>query len=253
MIDVLGVRGAGGSGPTSLAQLAEGAPPIPIGAARAFDVLRDGLLDCARGSFGPAGELERMRPFLDAAIRRRYDHADARLRDLDVLTELAAHHPSRGRFLADLALDPPSSTGELAGPPHRDEDYLVLSTIHSAKGLEWDSVHVLHAADGNIPSDMATGDDDEIEEERRLLYVAMTRARDSLTVLFPQRYYRRRDRSDPHTYAQLSRFLSAGEVRERFEEVAPEPRPEDDGRPIPVRAGSAAARVDAALADLWAD
>ena len=90
-----------------------------------------------------------------------------------------------GRFLAELTLDPPSSTGDLAGPPLLDEDWLVLSTIHSAKGLEWDVVHVIHAADGMIPSDMATGDDDEIEEERRLLYVALTRARDALHVYRP--------------------------------------------------------------------
>ena len=90
----------------------------------------------------------------------------------------------------------------------------MLSTIHSAKGLEWDVVHVIHAADGMIPSDMSTGDDAEIEEERRLLYVAMTRARDALHVTFPMRYYRRpRGLEDPHSYAQLSRFLEPVAVR----------------------------------------
>jgi DNA helicase-2/ATP-dependent DNA helicase PcrA len=250
IVDVLGVRGGGDAAP--LATLAERPPPIPVGAQRSFDGLREALLDCARSELGPAGELERFRPFLEATVRRKYEHADARLRDLDVLAQLASRQPSRARFLADLALDPPSSTGELAGPPLLDDDYLVLSTIHSAKGLEWDAVYLLHAADGNIPSDMATGDDDEVEEERRLLYVALTRARDRLTVLFPQRYYRRRDRSDPHTYAQLSRFLAPEEIRACFEQITPERSPDDEASSL-VPTGSAAARVDAALADLWTD
>ncbi|HEY7762157.1 MAG TPA: 3'-5' exonuclease, partial [Actinomycetota bacterium] len=101
-----------------------------------------------------------------------------------------------------------------------DDDWLVLSTIHSAKGLEWNAVHVIHAADGMIPSDMATGDDDEIEEERRLLYVAMTRARDALHVYRPMRYYRR-PKGDPHSYSQLSRFLEPPDVRSTFTEIGP--------------------------------
>jgi DNA helicase-2/ATP-dependent DNA helicase PcrA len=145
-------------------------------------------------------------------------------------------------------LDPPSSTGDLAGPPHLDEDYLVLSTIHSAKGLEWDVVHVIHAADGMIPSDMATGDDDELEEERRLLYVALTRARDALHVTYPQRYYRRpRGRDDAHTYSQVSRFL-ADQVFEHFDVSGPQVVDLDDGRTL-----SGVANVDAFLADLWAE
>ncbi len=90
-------------------------------------------------------------------------------------------------MLADITLDPPNSTQDLAGPPVLDEDYLVLSTIHSAKGLEWDAVYVIHAADGNIPSDMATGSAEGIEEERRLFYVALTRAKRHLCVLWPMR------------------------------------------------------------------
>jgi DNA helicase-2/ATP-dependent DNA helicase PcrA len=110
--------------------------------------------------------------------------------------------------LSELALDPPTSTTDLAGPPLLDEDYLILSTVHSAKGGEWDVVHVIHAADGMIPSDMATGDKEEIEEERRLFYVALTRARDNLYVYFALRFYRRpRGLDDAHHFAQLTRFL----------------------------------------------
>ena len=139
----------------------------------------------------PAAQIERLRVFLEPVFARQLRRRGR---------AAARHRPARGarrrlrgrgRFLAELTLDPPSSTGDLAGPPLLDEDWLVLSTIHSAKGLEWDVVHVIHAADGMIPSDMATGDDDEIEEERRLLYVALTRARDALHVYLPMRYYRR--------------------------------------------------------------
>ena len=98
--------------------------------------------------------------------------------------------------------------------------YLNLSTIHSAKGCEWTVVHIIHAADGMIPSDMAVGDSAGVEEERRLLYVAMTRAKDRLHVYFPLRYYHAKyRRGDGHGFAQLSRFLP-DTVRECFEERA---------------------------------
>ena len=125
----------------------------------------------------------------------------------------------------------------------------MLSTIHSAKGLEWDVVHVIHAADGMIPSDMATGDDDEIEEERRLLYVAMTRARDALHVYRPMRYYRR-PKGDPHSYSQLSRFLEPSGVRATFDEIGPVVDACDDEV---VGLGSAVADVDTYLAGLWTE
>jgi DNA helicase-2/ATP-dependent DNA helicase PcrA len=126
-------------------------------------------------------------------------------------------------MLSEIALDPPSSTQDLAGPPHLDDDYLVLSTIHSAKGLEWDAVYVIHAADGNIPSDMATGSPEEIEEERRLFYVALTRAKNWLYVCCPLRYYYsyRPTHSDAHGYAQRTRFLPPPVV-ECFEQCVTE-------------------------------
>jgi len=194
----------------------------------------------------PAAQIDRLRAFLEPTLARRYDAPAARVRDLEQLEMLASGYETRGRFVAELTLDPPSSTGDLAGPPLLDEDYLVLSTIHSAKGLEWDVVHLIHAADGMIPSDLATGDDEEIEEERRLLYVAMTRARDALHISFPQRYYRRpRGLDDPHTHAQLSRFLPQ-EVRARFDEIAPEVSPLPTAYPI-----GGTADVDAFLTGLW--
>ncbi|MCA1693210.1 MAG: ATP-binding domain-containing protein [Actinobacteria bacterium] len=126
-----------------------------------------------------------LRRWLEPVVRRRYSAPAARGADLERLTEQAAHASSRNRFVADLTLDPPVNTGDLAGPPALDDDWLVLSTVHSAKGGEWDVVHVIHAADGMFPSDLATGDVEALAEERRLFYVAVTRARDVLEVNVP--------------------------------------------------------------------
>ena len=127
--------------------------------------------------------------WLSPLIETRYDDARVRMGDLEALERIAAGFPSRERFLSELALDPPDKTSDEAGPPLKDEDYLILSTIHSAKGQEWRSVFVLNCVDGCIPSDLATGSSEEIEEERRLLYVAMTRAKDELALVVPQRFY----------------------------------------------------------------
>ncbi|HVL04258.1 MAG TPA: 3'-5' exonuclease, partial [Acidimicrobiales bacterium] len=171
--------------------------------------LRAALADCAGGDLVPAAQVERLAGACRTLFARRYPTtATVRLVDLAHLQTLAGDYTSRSRFLAELTLDPPSSTGDLAGPPHLDDDYLVLSTIHSAKGGEWRVVHVIHVSDGNIPSDMALGSPEEVEEERRLLYVALTRARDRLVVSYPLRYYfRRNPLDDSHTYGQPSRFL----------------------------------------------
>ena len=156
-----------------------------------------------------ASQVQRIRLFYAPLLERLYDNARARLMDLEQLESMATRFADRSRFLAELALDPPAYTEDLAGPPVLDEDYLILSTMHSAKGLEWDVVFVIHAADGNIPSDMATGKLEEIEEERRLFYVALTRAKDWLYVCYPLRYYSHpRSFSDVHGYAQLTRFAS---------------------------------------------
>ena len=224
---------------------------VPAPARVELDGLRATFRDLADGA-PPAADLERVRRFLEPLLRRRYDQPEPRLRDLEQLEQLAGAFTSRERFVTDLTLDPPVSTSDLAGPPHLDEDYVVLSTIHSAKGGEWDVVHVIHAADGMIPSDMATGDPDQLEEERRLFYVALTRARDTLVVTFPLRYHRaNRGREDRHWYAQLTRFLPE-EVRARFAAGATYTDTSDnvDGAPGAAVGDGA---VEALLAGLWAD
>jgi DNA helicase-2/ATP-dependent DNA helicase PcrA len=163
-------------------------------------------------------QIERLRRFCEPLFARRYLSAASRLRDIEQLEQIASGYSSRGRFISELTLDPPISTGDLAGAPLLDEDYVTLSTIHSAKGCEWDVVHVIQAVDGMIPSDMATGHADGVEEERRLFYVALTRARDSLYVYCPLHYYDRgRGLSDRHSYAQITRFIP-NSVRVLFDE-----------------------------------
>jgi DNA helicase-2/ATP-dependent DNA helicase PcrA len=156
-----------------------------------------------------AGQLGLVRRFYDPLLTELYDFAKARLGDLDQLERIAAGFATRERFLGDLTLDPPQASGDQAGTPHLDEDYLILSTIHSAKGQEWRAVFILNVVDGCIPSDMATGSEDEIEEERRLLYVAMTRAKDELHLIHPQRFYTHGQarHGDRYVHAPRTRFI----------------------------------------------
>jgi DNA helicase II / ATP-dependent DNA helicase PcrA len=203
----------------------------------------------ARGGDGVAAQVHRVRAFYAPLLEERYDHAQARLRDLEQLEQAAAAFADRSTFLAELTLDPPSSTQELAGPPMLDDDYLILSTIHSAKGLEWDAVYVIHAADGNLPSDLTTGKPDEIEEELRLFYVALSRAKDWLYVCFPLRWYNRpAGLSAAHTYAQLTRFLPQG-VRECFQAMPAAEKPALP--PGPLAPSVTAAGIRRQLRESW--
>ena len=151
-------------------------------------------------------------------LERLHDDAPARRLDVDNLERIASSYASRERFLSELTLDPPDATSDQSGAPHRDEDYVILSTIHSAKGQEWTSVHVLNVVDGCIPSDLSTGSQDEIDEERRLLYVAMTRAKEHLQLLVPHRFYVTQQAAlgDRHLYAARTRFIPEA-LAQKFE------------------------------------
>jgi DNA helicase-2/ATP-dependent DNA helicase PcrA len=179
-------------------------------------------------------------------LRARYPDAGARLADLERLADAAASRPSLHDALVELALDPPVSGSDLAGPPRLDDDYLVISTVHSAKGLEWPVVHLPHLVDGAVPSDMALSSPEGLAEEHRLFYVAVTRARDELYLYAPLRlHHHRAGRDDRHGYAQISRFLSAG-AQSRCEIVEAAPR-----RPAVPHMAKLAATVDAQLESLW--
>jgi DNA helicase-2/ATP-dependent DNA helicase PcrA len=154
-------------------------------------------------------DLERARLWYEPHLDRIHEDADTRRADLVQLEQIASGYPSRERFLTELTLDPPDATSDQAGVPLLDEDYLILSTIHSAKGQEWKSVYVLNVVDGCMPSDLGAGTSAELEEERRLLYVAMTRAKDELHLVIPQRFFTHGQRSqgDRHVYASRTRFI----------------------------------------------
>ncbi|MES2959437.1 MAG: ATP-dependent helicase [Pseudomonadota bacterium] len=160
-------------------------------------------------------------------LERLHDDAALRSADLAQLARMAEGFASRERFLAELTLDPPEATSDESGAPHRDEDYLILSTMHSAKGQEWSAVYVLNAVDGCMPADLATGSAAEIDEERRLFYVAMTRAKRHLALLVPQRFHitQQARYGDRHLYASVTRFIPP-ELASLFEHCGPSAEPE---------------------------
>jgi DNA helicase-2/ATP-dependent DNA helicase PcrA len=196
------------------------------------------------------GQVGRVRRFYDPLVAELYDGAAARVGDLEQLELVAGGYADRASFLAELTLDPPDATGDHAGPAVLDEDWLVLSTIHSAKGQEWKAVFVLDVVDGCIPSDLSAGHREQIEEERRLLYVAMTRARDSLHLVQPMRMYveKQHRHGDRHVYVPRSRFLP-DEVLGKFERVV---RGRGVGREVGASAGGGV-QVDVAarLRAMW--
>jgi DNA helicase-2/ATP-dependent DNA helicase PcrA len=169
----------------------------------------------------------------EGELERLHEDAPQRLLDIQQLARMAATYPDMERFLTDLTLDPPEATSGEAGVPLLDEDYLILSTIHSAKGQEWNAVTVLNVVDGCIPSDMATGSSAEIEEERRLLYVAMTRAKDELDLMLPQRFYvsGQAGTGDRHVYAGRSRFIPNALLPQFAQLTWPPPAPGEQGSP----------------------
>jgi DNA helicase-2/ATP-dependent DNA helicase PcrA len=191
--------------------------------ARALSALLDGMQgvegtpEQARTRHGPAESIRLVRQLYDPLLKEAFDDAPARLADLDQLEIIAAGYPDRATFLAALALEPPANTQDLAVGAAGEDDALILSTVHSAKGREWDAVFVIHASDGVFPMARAAGDEEQVEEERRLLYVAMTRARDHLYLSWPMQAYATRTGAD-FSYQQLSRFLDPG-VREALEQV----------------------------------
>jgi DNA helicase-2/ATP-dependent DNA helicase PcrA len=195
--------------PEPLLALAEiSAPPKTGEAWTGFVQL---LASLAKNKDGWPSDIGQARHWYEPHLDRIHEDAETRKADLLQLEQIASGYPSRERFLTELTLDPPDATSDQAGVPLLDEDYLILSTIHSAKGQEWRAVFMLNVVDGCIPSDLGTGTTQELEEERRLLYVAMTRARDHLALITPQRFFThgQNTQGDRHVYAARTRFIPA--------------------------------------------
>ena len=198
------------------------------------------------------GQLQLAREWYRPHFERLYEQFHTRRGDLEELEVLSGQYPSRERFLTELTLDPPHATSDLAGRPALDEDYLVLSTIHSAKGMEWDTVYVLNVVDGTFPSEFSTGKPELIEEERRLLYVALTRAQNDLLLIVPLKFHltHQSRQADAHVYGGRSRFMTE-KVHKTLEAVT------FHGAVLPgadaLRHSSAAVTLDvgARLRDMW--
>src|SRR6516164_9114456 len=224
--------------------------PSPTRAADDWGTFVETVTSLRAGRSGWPAELGCARLWYEPHLERLHEDDITRRADLIQHEQIARGYPSRERFLTELTLDPPDATSDQSGVPLLDEDYLVLSTIHSAKGQEWKSVFVLNVVDGCIPSDLGAGTSAEIEEERRLLYVAMTRARDDLHLVVPQRFFThgQNAQGDHHVYAARSRFIP-DELLGLFERIAwPEADPE-----LPARGASQGVRVDVAarMRGMW--
>jgi DNA helicase-2/ATP-dependent DNA helicase PcrA len=199
-----------------------------------------------------AGQMTRVRQWYEPHLERLYDAAHVRQGDLEQLERIASHAPSRERFVTELTLDPPRASGDEAGPPLKDEDYLILSTVHSAKGQEWDAVYVLNVNDGSFPNEFAAGKPDQVEEERRLLYVAITRARHDLHLVAPLKFYVTQQHrwGDKHVYGARSRFMTEPVLAAFQSRVWPAGSDEPSGAPV-----TGEVRIDASsrLLGMWED
>jgi DNA helicase-2/ATP-dependent DNA helicase PcrA len=213
---------------------------------REFDALLHGLADPAACW---TGQMQRVREWYAPLMERLYDAPEVRAGDLLQLERIATTYGTREAFLTELALDPPQATSDLAGDPSLDEDYLILSTVHSAKGQEWDAVYLLNVTDGNFPNEFSTGKPEAIEEERRLLYVAMTRARTRLDLVSPLKYYVTQQSriGDRHVYGAKSRFLTKA-VMACLESVVYGESPDS----APPAANLSPVDVASRLRDMWA-
>jgi DNA helicase-2/ATP-dependent DNA helicase PcrA len=242
-----------GGGAPELNRWPQAAAHVPESSrARAGAVIA--ALERAAGSSASTGaQVEELCSALAPLIRLRYPDAAVRLADLDRLLTAARGAPDVRHFVSELVLDPPASSADLAGPPHLDEDYVVLSTVHSAKGLEWEAVHLIAAYDGNFPADMSAGSEEGIAEERRLFYVALTRARRRLHVYVPFRYYHRpRGSDDAHGYGQASRFLT--DAVQRLFSISPseaEPQPDAAGRGLAAAGLASRRRIEVSVDALF--
>jgi DNA helicase-2/ATP-dependent DNA helicase PcrA len=183
-------------------------PPQPASAAWAK--LSELMLALGEPQRPWPGQLHLAREWYRPQFERIYEHFHTRLGDLDQLELLCGQYPSRERFLTELTLDPPNATSDLAGQPALDEEYVTLSTIHSAKGMEWDTVYVLNVVDGSFPSEFSTGKAELIEEERRLFYVALTRAQNDIVLMAPLKFHltNQSRQGDAHVYGGRSRFMT---------------------------------------------
>lgn len=153
----------------------------------------------------PADKIAQLLQYYDPLFIKRYDDHNKRRKDLEMFQQIAERYRSLGTFLTDLTLEPAAESVTDITPTDAEDEKLVLSTIHSAKGLEWNTVFVIYALDGRFPTTRAAASEDAMEEERRLMYVACTRAKEHLFIAYPINIY---DRESGMVLSKPSRFIA---------------------------------------------
>lgn len=165
-----------------------------------FDVLKG----ISSPNMAPAEKTTQILQYYEPILRGRYDDHQKRKKDLEMFQNITERYKEVDTLLTDLALEPPNESIVDVESPGPEDEFLTLSTIHSAKGLEWNSVFVIYALEGRFPTMRSVASDDEIEEERRLMYVACTRAKDNLFITYPMNVY---DRESGLILTKPSRFI----------------------------------------------
>lgn len=156
--------------------------------------------------YSPAEIITQVIEFYQPLFRANYDDFNKRKKDIDVLDSISQNYRSLNSFLSDMALDPPRDSVAEILPENKDNEFITLSTIHSAKGLEWHTVFIINLLEGYFPSSMSAGSSSELEEERRLMYVASTRAKKNLYITYPMNIF---DRANGYTISKPSRFIDS--------------------------------------------
>ena len=155
-------------------------------------------------SLSPAEKTFQILEYYGPILRARYDDHTKRKKDLEMFQNITERYKDVSSLLADLALEPPNESITDVESPGPETEYLTLSTIHSAKGLEWNTVFIIYALEGRFPTMRSVGSDEDIEEERRLMYVACTRAKEHLFITYPINIY---DRESGIILSKPSRFI----------------------------------------------
>ena len=211
---------------------------VPESAKEYYGKLVDTLLKINRETVPWPVQIELAAKSYQQLLELNHDDHFVRWGDIEHLIQMSGQFASRERFLTELTLDPPQASSDLADNPLIDDDYLILSTVHSAKGQEWQNVFVLNVADGNFPNEYAVNDKKMLEEERRLLNVAITRAKDELHLMQPMKYWipGQQNWGDKHVYGGKSRFLTESVLAHLEQTFYPKRGPDEEQKKLGINA-----------------
>ena len=195
------VHTEGGGSPGTLPAILGQQHNLPENVRRLFDA----IAGVAPQHVTPADKILQLLKYYEPIFLKRYDDHNKRRKDLEMFQQIAERYRALGSFLTDLTLEPANESVADITPTGTEDEKLILSTIHSAKGLEWNTVFVMYALEGRFPNSRAANSEDEMEEERRLMYVACTRAKEFLYITYPINIY---DRDSGLVLSKPSRFIA---------------------------------------------